>query len=98
MTTARADRVIDLDVTRAIAMIGVVVMNYHGYLILQGGSIGNSNINQFFDPFTGPLATRFAATFVLVAGMSIAVMPNRASITVDPARRSADRCVLIRRG
>ena len=49
-------------------MIGVVVMNYHGYLILQGGPIGKSNINRFFDPFTGPLATRFAATFVLVAG------------------------------
>src|SRR3954452_3040245 len=98
MTTARADRVIDLDVTRAIAMIGVVVMNYHGYLILQGGSIGNSNINRFFDPFTGPLATRFAATFVLVAGMGITLMTNRGRITVDRARRSADRWVLIRRG
>src|SRR4051812_40008103 len=98
MTTVRADRVIDLDVTRAVAMIGVVVMNYHGYLILQGGSIGKSNINRFFDPFTGPLATRFAATFVVVAGMGITLMTNRGRITGDRARRSIDRWVLIRRG
>src|SRR3954469_2321325 len=97
-TTAPAERVIDLDVTRAVAMIGVVVMNYHGYLILQGGSIGKSNINRFFDPFTGPLATRFAATFVLVAGMGITLITNRGRITVDRARRSVDRWVLIRRG
>jgi len=101
MTTApadRVDRVIDLDVTRAVAMIGVVLMNYHGYLILQGGSIGRSNVNQFFDPFGGPLATRFAATFVLVAGMGITLMTNRGRITGDRMRRSVDRWVLIRRG
>ena len=28
------------DVVRAVALIGVVVMNYHGYLILRGGSRG----------------------------------------------------------
>jgi len=98
MTTPPANRVIDLDVTRAIAMIGVVVMNYHGYLILQGGPIGKSTINRFFDPWQGPLATRFAATFVLVAGMGITLMTNRGRITGDRARRSADRWVLIRRG
>jgi uncharacterized membrane protein YeiB len=98
MTTAPADRVIDLDVTRAVAMIGVVFMNYHGYLILMGGSVGASNINRFLDPFSGPLATRFAATFVLVAGMGITLMTNRGRITGDRARRSADRWVLFRRG
>jgi len=98
MTTPAANRVIDLDVTRAIAMIGVVVMNYHGYLILQGGPIGKSTINRFFDPWQGPLATRFAATFVLVAGMGITLMTNRGRITGDRARRSADGWVLIRRG
>jgi uncharacterized protein len=98
MSTAPADRVIDLDVTRAVAMIGVVVMNYHGYLILQGGSIGKSNVNRLFDPFTGPLATRFAATFTLVAGMGITLMTNRGRITGDRVRRSVDRWVLIRRG
>ena len=36
------ERVIDLDVTRAIALIGVAVMNYHGYLIVLGGSVGTS--------------------------------------------------------
>ena len=67
--TPTTTRVIDLDVTRAIALIGVAVMNYHGYLILLGGQVGDSSVNHFFDPWMGPLSTRFAATFVLIAGM-----------------------------
>jgi uncharacterized membrane protein YeiB len=55
-------------------------------------------MNRFFDPFAGPLATRFAATFVLVAGMGITLMTNRGRITGDHVRRSIDRWVLIRRG
>jgi uncharacterized membrane protein YeiB len=98
VTAPRADRVIDLDVTRAIAMIGVVLMNYHGYLILRGGSVGESNINTFFDPHDGPLSTRFAATFVMVAGMGITLMTNRGRLAGDRVKRSADRWTLIRRG
>jgi uncharacterized protein len=98
VTSPTADRVIDLDVTRAIAMIGVVVMNYHGFLIDLGGPIGQSTINRFFNPFTGPLSTRFAATFVMVAGMGITLMTNRGRLDHDRQRRSADRWTLIRRG
>ena len=93
-----ANRVIDLDVARAVALIGVAVMNYHGYLILRGGSVGDSPINRFFDPHIGPLSTRFAATFVMVAGMGITLMTNRGRLSGDHARRSADRWTLIRRG
>ena len=93
-----AERVIDLDVTRAIALIGVAVMNYHGYLINLGGSVGESTINRFFDPWMGPLSTRFAATFVLVAGMGITLMTNRARLSGDRLRHIADRWTLIRRG
>lgn len=92
------DRVIDLDVTRAIALIGVVVMNYHGYLIDMGGPIGDSTINRFFDPKQGPLSTRFAATFVLIAGMGITLMTNRGRLSGDRLQRSVDRWTLIRRG
>jgi uncharacterized protein len=96
--TPAADRVIDLDATRAVALIGVVVMNYHGYLILRGGSVGESSINHFFDPWMGPLSTRFAATFVMVAGMGITLMTNRGRLSGDRVRRNADRWTLIRRG
>ena len=60
-------------------------MNYHGYLILLGGPIGTSAINRFFDPWTGPLSTRFAATFVMVAGMGITLMTNRGRLGRDRA-------------
>ena len=98
MSTPTAERVIDLDVTRAVALIGVAVMNYHGYLILRGGTVGESEINRFFDPKTGPLSTRFAATFVMIAGMGITLMTNRGRVGRDRSRRSVDRWTLIRRG
>jgi uncharacterized protein len=98
VSTQTAERVIDLDVTRAVALIGVAVMNYHGYLILRGDAIGKSGINRFFDPWMGPLSTRFAATFVMVAGMGITLMTNRGRLGGDRYRRSLDRWTLIRRG
>lgn len=98
VTTPANERVIDLDVTRAIALIGVAAMNYHGYLILRGGKVGDSTINKFFDPWMGPLSTRFAAAFVMVAGMGITLMTNRGRLTGDKSRRSVDRWTLLRRG
>jgi uncharacterized protein len=95
---ASRERLIDLDVTRAIALIGVATMNYHGYFIILGGTVGESTINRFFDPWTGPLSTRFAATFVMIAGMGITLMTNRGRLGDDRERRSADRWTLIRRG
>ena len=51
-------------VPRRVALIGVVVMNYHGYFILDGGRNDHSTLwGRFFDPWRGPLSTRFAATF-----------------------------------
>lgn len=44
-TSAGAPRLIGLDVTRAIALIGVVVMNYHGYL--NDPAIGNGRWSRF---------------------------------------------------
>jgi uncharacterized protein len=98
VTASTNERVIDLDVTRAVALIGVAAMNYHGYLILLGAPVGTSTINRFFNPWTGPLSTRFAATFVMVAGMGITLMTNRGRLARDRERRSADRWTLIRRG
>ncbi len=66
------------DVTRALAMAGVVVMNYVGYSILRGAERGSGALDRIFDPFTGPLSTRFAATFVVSAGIGVALMADRA--------------------
>ena len=53
-------------------------MNFHGYLILRGGARGDGAVERFFDPWTGPLATRFAATFVLTAGVGVTLLTRRA--------------------
>jgi len=75
------------DVVRAVAMLGVILVNYHGYLILRGGDPGSGSVADFFEPFNGPLATRFAATFVLVAGVGVTLMTNRARGDRDQTRK-----------
>ena len=54
-------------------------MNFHGYLILRGGARGDNAVGRFFDPWTGPLSTRFAATFVLVAGVGVTLFTRGAA-------------------
>ena len=50
-TRPRADRLIELDVLRGLALIGVCVMNYHGYMINDGGSYERATLVQrVFDP------------------------------------------------
>ena len=97
--TARV-RLVGPDVTRAIALIGVVLMNYHGYL--NGAEAFASPdapwVNRLFDPWNGPLSTRFAATFVLVAGVGVTLLTNRSRLSDDRAAVSADRWRLVRRG
>lgn len=97
-TRTGAPRVIGLDVTRGLALIGVVVMNYHGYL--NGGQTSDppTFFDRLFHPWDGVLSTRFAATFVLVAGMGITLLTNRSRISGDAAAIAADRWRLIRRG
>lgn len=84
------------DVVRALAMAGVVVMNYHGYLLLRGAERGSGILDDLFDPWTGPLSTRFAATFVLTAGVGVTLM-TRSSVD-DPDRVREMRWRLVRRG
>lgn len=98
--TAPSARLAGPDVVRAVALIGVVVMNYHGYLLLaderRPGAIGDGWLDSVFDPWDGPLSTRFAATFVLVAGVGVTLLTRGA--LGDPARVSAARWRLVRRG
>ena len=94
-------RSIDLDVVRAVALIGVCVMNYHGYLNGASAAEDPSFWGSMFDPWRGPLSTRFAATFVLVAGMGVAMMGRRAMAAEAAGVTSAvgdARVTLVRRG
>ena len=84
------------DVVRAIAMLGVVVMNYHGYLVIRGAERDGGVVYDLFDPWTGPLSTRFATLFVLTAGVGVALMT--ASSIGDAERTRAMRWRLVRRG
>jgi uncharacterized protein len=86
------------DVVRALAMAGVVFMNYHGYLILRGAQRSGGWEYDLFDPWTGPLSTRFAATFVLTAGVAITLMTRSRTGVRDPQREDVMRWRLIRRG
>ena len=99
--TAPSARLAGPDVVRAVALIGVVVMNYHGYLILRDREAGGFHssagwLDELFDPWDGPLSTRFAATFVLVAGVGVTLLTRRA--IDDPTRVTEMRWRLVRRG
>jgi uncharacterized membrane protein YeiB len=101
VATDTSARLAGPDVVRAVALIGVVVMNYHGYLILRDLDAGGVHsptewLDRLFDPWDGPLSTRFAATFVLVAGVGVTLMSRRS--IGDPARVSEMRWRLVRRG
>lgn len=71
-TSSGRERTIGLDVARAVALIGVVVMNYHGMMNYRGPDAPPDDLlNRIFDIRTGVLTTRFAATFVVIAGISV---------------------------
>lgn len=95
--TPPAARLHGPDVVRAVALIGVVVMNYRGYLLLRDDRpAGDGWVERLVDPWDGPLSTRFAATFVLVAGVGVTLLTRRAA--GDPTLVGAMRWRLVRRG
>ena len=95
-----SSRIESLDVARAIALFGVVAMNFHAYL--NGARsmypIHPSVWERMFNPLTGPLTTRFAATFVLVAGIGVSLFTQRARESNNRADIQHARIVLLRRG
>ena len=93
-----APRLAGPDVTRAVALVGVVILNFHGYLNGGDDHINRSLAERIFDPYDGPLSTRFAAAFVLVAGMGITMLTNRSRLSEDRRAIRDDRWRLARRG
>ncbi len=93
----RSQRLPGFDVVRGVALIGVVLMNYYGY----GGAVTEQPptfLERLFNPWVGVLSTRFAATFVTVAGVGVVLMTNRARLAGDRAAIADQRWRLIRRG
>ncbi|MDA2967038.1 MAG: DUF418 domain-containing protein [Actinomycetota bacterium] len=98
-TSFGTSRQIGLDVTRAVALIGVVVMNFHG--TLDDWRIANDFWHRVFNIYTGALSTRFAATFVVVAGIGTALLSRKAfGANRDVAKHDLARLRLrlVRRG
>ena len=95
-STLPDERLVAPDVVRTVALFGVILMNYHGYLILRGAARRDGTLSTLLDPWTGVLSTRFAATFVLVAGVGVILMTR--SAIGDPERVRSLRWRLASRG
>jgi len=69
-------RFASLDVARTIALFGIIVLNYHGYLNFQSTSstTAPSVFERWWHPFEGALANPFPVGFVMVAGMGVALL------------------------
>ena len=71
-----------LDVARGCALLGVVTMNYVAVLNARHAPWSRLEprwLGWLLNPFRGPLTTRFALVFVVVAGMSFTLMAKRSS-------------------
>ena len=95
-----SSRIESLDVARAIALFGVVAMNFHAYLNgAQSMYPTHPSVwERLFNPLTGPLTTRFAATFVLIAGIGVSLFTQRARESNNRSDIQHARIVLLRRG
>lgn len=80
-------RIIGIDVARALAVIGMIIVNFK----LVIGQKGEHWLKQFAMPFEG----KAAATFVVLAGVGLALMSNSAVETQDEVKlkRSSVRIV-----
>ncbi len=100
MRRVRNPRLPGFDVVRAVALIGVVALNYYGYgQFIEGPpSRPPTFLERVFDTGQGVLSTRFAATFVTVAGVGVVLLTNRARLGDDPTLVNEFRWRLVRRG
>ncbi|NBQ45815.1 MAG: DUF1624 domain-containing protein, partial [Actinobacteria bacterium] len=69
-------RFASLDVARTIALFGIIVLNYHGYLNFQSTSstTAPSIFEKWWHPFEGVLANHFPVGFVFVAGIGVSLL------------------------
>ncbi len=73
-----------IDVARAVALVGVVVMNWSVFFnqwswSTRGRPTGPDWAVRLLDPFEGVLTTRFAATFATIVGIGVSLLAQRAA-------------------
>jgi uncharacterized protein len=89
---APAERVFGFDLARALAIFGMVVVHFS--LVMADGRTGPGWLRAAL----GFLDGRAAATFVILAGIGVTSMSQRAVKGADPLAISKVRAALIRRG
>lgn len=94
-----SERLRSLDVVRGVALLGVIALNYHGMLNGQEAFAPTTQtiLSRVFNPVSGVLTTRFAATFVFVAGIGVTLMAVR-SRQSSTATTTPVQLTLLRRG
>ncbi len=85
-------RIRGLDLTRALALLGMLIVNYELSLGAYGKGPG------WLAALTGSLQGRAAATFVVLAGVGASLGAVRASASGEVVRRRRARWALVRRG
>jgi uncharacterized membrane protein YeiB len=90
------ERVAGVDIARGFALVGVVLMNWVAAFTREGRP-DDSALGRLFHYNSSPISTRFAATFVMVAGIGISLLTARSRTSGDPAAVSRDRWRLRRR-
>ncbi len=86
-----ARRIIGLDIARAFAIVGMVIVNFK--ITMGAGDSGPQWLRTFAALFDG----RAAATFVVLAGIGASLGSSRARRSDDPAPRRAARITLLKR-
>jgi uncharacterized protein len=84
-------RVIGFDVARALAVFGMIVVNFKIAMNAETG-------NQFLMSFSGLFEGRASAFFVILAGIGVTLMTNKARESGDRALVFKGRLLLIKRG
>ncbi len=88
---AKKARIIGYDVARSLAIFGMVLVNYK--IVMGAGENGPGWLVWL----TGLLDGRAAATFVILAGVGIAMLSQKGRINRDPDRIRQDRRTLFKR-
>ncbi len=84
-------RVIGFDLARALATFGMVMVNFK---VAMNAETGHQLIKNFVGLFEG----RASALFVILAGIGVTLLTNKARVTNDKAVAQSGRLSLIRRG
>lgn len=86
-----SQRVMGLDIARALAIFGMVIVNFK---IAMNAETGNSLLMGFSELFQG----RASALFVILAGIGITFITNKARVSDDSSLILKSRLLVIKRG